>query len=61
MKGLLGFALFCVLLFGAIWLSGCMRYTIEAREGSTVTVTESGNKTVTTTTDAQIPAGALGL
>jgi len=41
--------------------SGCMRLHVEAREGSTVNITESGNKTVTTTTDASVPAGALGL
>ena len=61
MRGLTGFAVFCVMLAMAIWLSGCMRLHIEARDGSTVTVTDSGNKRVTTTTDASIPPGALGL
>lgn len=61
MRGLMGFTVFCLCLVAAIWLSGCMRYTIEAREGSTVNVTDSGNKRVVTTTDASIPAGVLGL
>jgi hypothetical protein len=44
---------------GMCLLMGCMRVQIEAREGSTVNVDQ--RKTVTTTTDASIPAGALGL
>jgi hypothetical protein len=42
-------------------LMGCMTLRIDAEAGSTVNVTGSGNKTVTTTTDASVPAGALGL
>lgn len=50
-----------ILLTVAILSSGCMKLHIEAREGSTVNITESGNKRVVVTTDASIPASALGL
>lgn len=53
-----------VVLLAILWMSsGCMtnKNTINAYSGSTVTQTIDQKKTVTTTTDASIPAEALGL
>ena len=52
---------FIAVIITILVLSGCMTLRIDAQSGSTVNVTNSGNKTVTVTTDASIPAGALGL
>lgn len=51
-----------VLFCGAV-LAGCMtnKNTINAYEGSSVTQSIDQKKTVTTTTDASVPAGVLGL
>jgi hypothetical protein len=42
-------------------LSGCMYYRVVAESGSTINVTNSGNKTVSIPIDATVPVSALGL
>lgn len=59
-SGLIGVALF-VTMFAI--LTGCMTLRVDAQSGSTINVTDSGNKRVTIETgrEASVPMSALGL